>query len=275
MKSTIKRSVKNTYVRTGFFFVMILFLLTVIGFFYLPYSPEETGVSIANQSPSFTHLLGTDHLGRDLLSRIMVAGRAAFGTAFLATGLAALVGVSLGMVAGYFSGWVDSIISKVLDTMRSLPGVLCAMMIIAVFGKNFYATTFSIAFILTPNFARIARSATLQAKEQGYIVWTKVAGIGSFRTILKHIFPNILPQLVVTLTMSLASCILTESALSYLGLGVQPPHPSLGQMLSEAQNTIVFAPWQTLIIGGVITTVVLGYHLIGDGLSDILSNKEE
>lgn len=264
---------KNKNFLIGFIFVAILTLITIISFFYTPYPPTHIDPNAQMMSPSVKHLGGTDRLGRDILSRTMVAGQTAFSIGIISVFNAMIFGVFLGLIAGYFQGFIGSIIMRFTDAFKSIPGLLFAMMISAVFGKSFISTTVAITIILIPSFIRITRANVLKVKSIEYIEWTSLLGLNPFRVMIIHILPNIVSSIIVTASMGFADAILIEASLSYLGLGIQPPDPSWGQMLNEGQGFIITAPWLVLLPGTMITLLVLGFNLIGDGLSDLLNAK--
>lgn len=250
---------------------MIAFLLgfMVLSFFWTPYPPNNPSALQQLQAPSFLHWLGTDHLGRDVFSRLMMASQTAFlvGSASVATG--SLIGVPLGLACGYYGGWFDLVIVRILDAMKAIPSLLLALMLISVFGSGMTVTVFAIAVLSIPLYARMARSSAMQLKNLDYMQWTQLIGIGSGRILFHHLLPNLRSSLLVTASLGFANAVLTEAGLSYLGLGVQPPDPSWGKMLSEAQNYLFNAPWLAIGSGLSITLLVLGFNLLGDGLRDL------
>lgn len=272
------RAFKNKNFLIGFILVAILVIITVISLFYTPYPPAQIDSASQSMPPTLNHLGGTDRLGRDMLSRTMVAGQTAFSIGLISVSGAMILGVLLGLIAGYFQGFAGNIIMRFTDAFKAIPGLLFAMMISAVFGKSFISTTVAITLILIPSFIRITRASVLKIKEIEYIKWTSLIGLKPFRVMLIHILPNIISSIIITASMGFADAVLIEASLSYLGLGIQPPDPSWGQMLSEGQGFITTAPWLVLLPGLMITLLVLGFNLLGDGLSDLLdarSNSRE
>lgn len=273
------RVFKNKNFVIGFVLIAILVAITLISLLYTPYSPTLIDSDAQMMSPSLEHLGGTDKLGRDMLSRTMVAGQTAFSIGIISVAGAMILGVLLGLIAGYFQGFIGNIIMRFADAFKAIPGLLFAMMISAVFGKSFISTTVAITIILMPSFIRITRANVLKVKSIEYIQWTSLLGLKPFRVMLIHILPNIISSIIITASMGFADAVLIEASLSYLGLGIQPPNPSWGQMLSEGQGFITTAPWLVLLPGTMITLLVLGFNLLGDGLSDLLdakaSNKED
>lgn len=274
----IKKYFKNKNFTIGFIFIALLAIITLISFFYTPYNPTEINPMAQNQAPSWEHLGGTDNFGRDVMSRTMVAGQTAFSIGLISVLVSMFFGVMLGLVAGFYQGIIGNIIMRITDAFKAIPGLLFAMMIAAVFGKSFIATTVAISIILIPSFVRMTRASVLKVKSNEYIHWTSLIGLNSVRVMIVHILPNVLQPIIVTASMGFANAVLIEAALSYLGLGIQPPDPSWGQMLSYGQGYFKIYPWLVILPGSMITMLVLGFNLLGDGLSDLLdarsTNKE-
>lgn len=269
MKTLFRNLRRSPSYAIGFAMISFLLGLMVISFFWTPYPPNAPSAIAKLQSPSLLHWLGTDHLGRDVLSRLMLASRTAFlvGSASVAAGL--LIGVPLGLTCGYYGGWFDIVVVRILDAMKAIPSLLLALMLISVFGSGMAVTVFAISLLAIPLYARMARSSAMQLKNMDYMQWTQLIGIGSARILFLHLLPNLRSSVLVTASLGFANAVLTEAGLSYLGLGVQPPDPSWGKMLSEAQNYLFNAPWLAIGSGLSITLLVLGFNLLGDGLRDL------
>ncbi|NLN83761.1 MAG: ABC transporter permease [Firmicutes bacterium] len=276
MKNFKKIAKENKTLTIGAILVLFLFSLMILSFIYLPHPPNTPSSANQLKPPSATFWLGTDHLGRDVFSRILLASRTAFlvGSASVVAGL--LLGVPLGLAGGYFGGWFDALVLRLLDAMKAIPSLLLALMLISVFGTGMSVTILAIAVLAIPLYARMARNSAIQLKNLDYIQWTKMIGIPSSRILFVHLLPNLRSSLLVTASLGFANAVLTEAGLSYLGLGVQPPDPSWGKMLSEAQNNLFNAPWLAFASGLAITLLVLGFNLLGDGLRDLsdLHRKE-
>lgn len=269
MKTLLRNLKRSPSYAIGFAMISFLLGLMVISFFWTPYPPNAPSAIAKLQSPSLLHWLGTDHLGRDVLSRLMLASRTAFlvGSASVAAGL--LIGVPLGLTCGYYGGWFDIVVVRILDAMKAIPSLLLALMLISVFGSGMAVTVFAISLLAIPLYARMARSSAMQLKNMDYMQWTQLIGIGSARILFLHLLPNLRSSVLVTASLGFANAVLTEAGLSYLGLGVQPPDPSWGKILSEAQNYLFNAPWLAIGSGLSITLLVLGFNLLGDGLRDL------
>jgi len=265
----MRRGKWNLHIWLGMMIVALLFLMMLISLFYTPHDPNEMNIQERFQSPSSEHWMGTDNFGRDIFSRIMKGAQTSFlvGTISVFTGL--VFGTLLGAIAGYFGKWVDEAIMRVMDAMMAFPGLLLALMFIAVLGPGIFNTTIALGIMFIPNFARISRSGFIQYKEFDFVQAARVVGISDIKIIFRHILPNIMSPLIIAASMGFSSAILAEAGLSYLGLGVQPPDPSWGQMLNEAQSHLSKAPWFTLAPGITIIVTVVGFNLLGDGIRDL------
>lgn len=267
----IKKKNKNLII--GMILVGFLFLLLLISFFYLPYPPNQMDSANVLAMPSKQHLLGTDNFGRDILSRVMKGSWMAFGIGFGAVLIGMIIGVCSGAIAGYFGGWIDEIVMRLMDAKMSFPGVILALVMITVFGNSIGNMIVALGIMAIPRFCRITRTGFMQIKELDYIKAAKSRGISDFRIMVFHILPNLSSSLLVTFTLGISSAILSEAGLSFLGLGIQPPHPSWGRMLYEAQSYLLTDPLYAIIPGVMITILVLGFNLLGDGLRDNLDHR--
>lgn len=251
----------------------ILVLLMLASFFYTPYEPNLMNTKERFITPCFEHLLGTDNFGRDILSRVMKGAQIAFIVGFSSVAIGLIVGIIIGSIAGYLGGWIDEIIMRFIDAKMAFPGVLLALMLISIFGTGLKNTVLALGIMAIPRFVRITRSGYMQYKEAEFVKAAKVKGAGIFRIMYLHILPNIISPLIVTCSLGFASSVLAESGLSYLGLGIQPPNPSWGKMLNEAQGFVINTPWYAVAPGILITMMVLGFNLIGDGIRDVNDSK--
>ncbi|MCL6450260.1 MAG: ABC transporter permease [Acetobacteraceae bacterium] len=220
--------------------------------------------------PGPGHPLGTDQYGRDILSRLMRAAPAAVGTGLGATALGALVGVPLGLLAGYYRGWLDEVAMRLMDGLYAFPFILFALLVVAGLGPGLGNAVFAIGLVGSPVFARLARAEALGLRERQFVEAARAAGARDLTILLRHILPNALPTLAVQASLAFSGAVLAEAALSFLGLGTQPPHPSWGRMLEEAQSYLTISPWPALFPGLAIAVTVLGFNLLGDGLRDRL-----
>lgn len=248
----------------------LLILVAILSPWIAPMDPLEQSFLAANQGPSAEHWLGTDAFGRDVLSRVLVGSRVSLSIGIVAPLLAALFGVWAGMVAGYVGGWPDRLISRASDLLMSFPSLLLGVMVAAALGPSFQSAVIAIAVALFPRFVRLARSATLVLRREPFIDASIAAGRGTVSIMIKHVLPNISGPLVVALSLWVATAIRLEAALSFLGLGAQPPTPSWGNMIRDGMSDLVGDPWPAAFAGLAITLAVLGFNMVGDALRDIL-----
>ena len=255
----------------GAVLVLIMITLSLISAFGLaPHDPLEQNPMDALQGPNGTYWFGTDQFGRDIFSRSIDGMRRSLSVALLSVGLATLFGVTLGVVGGYLGRWIDNIVVRASDVIFAFPAILLALAIVNSLGNSWIDTSIAIAIVYTPIFIRVARGPVLSVKEMDYIKSARVLGYSSPRILGRHILPNVFAPVVVQIALSLSWAILTESGLSFLGLGTQPPDASLGLMVSEAQALAAFAWWSLAFPSIFITIVVIGLNLVGDGLRDAL-----
>ena len=265
----LKKCLRNKNFILGSCMVGLMVLIMVVGFFYMPYDPDVMDTEHELQFFSAAHPLGTDQFGRDILSRIMEGTRVSFLVGALTVVFGLLVGGAVGAVAGYYGGKIDEVIMKLIDTQMAFPGVLLALMLIAVFGNSIQNLILALGVMSIPRFARITRSGFIKYRDAEFIKAARSRGAGDGRIIFLHILPNIVPELIVTSSLGFAGAVMSEAGLSYLGLGIQPPTPSFGKMLSEAQAEILQAGWYVLVPAAAITLLVMGFNLIGDALQEV------
>ena len=265
----LKKCLRNKNFIVGAAMVGLMVLVMVEGFFYMPYDPDAMDTENQLQFFSAAHPLGTDQFGRDILSRIMEGTRVSFLVGALTVVFGLLVGGFIGSVAGYYGGKLDDVIMKLIDTQMAFPGVLLALMLIAVFGNSIQNLIFALGIMSIPRFARITRSGFIKYRDAEFIKAARSRGAGDGRIIFRHILPNIVPELIVTSSLGFAGAVMSEAGLSYLGLGIKPPTPSFGRMLSEAQGEILQAWWYVLVPAVAITLLVMGFNLIGDALQEV------
>jgi peptide/nickel transport system permease protein len=239
-----------------------------------PFGVNDVDVPTALQPPSSDHWFGTDELGRDVLSRVLVAIQASMRIAVVSVAFAVVVGVTVGVIAAYRGGWVDTVLMRVVDVMFAFPVMLLALAVVAVLGPGTTTTILAIGIVYTPIFARVARASTLSVRVEPFVQMSRAMGTGSVYILGRHIIPNIAGPLIVQTSLSLAFAILSEAALSFLGLGIQPPQPSLGRMIFDSQGFVTMAWWMAVFPGAAIFVVVLAFNLVGDGLRDVLDPKQ-
>ncbi|MBP2428169.1 peptide/nickel transport system permease protein [Bradyrhizobium elkanii] len=256
--------------------------LTVIALFILlagfaplivPYDPVATSWSLVRKAPSAQHWFGTDELGRDVFARVVFGARASLLAGVISVGIALAIGVPLGLVAGYRGGFIDALISRITDAMLACPFLILAIALAAFLGPSLSNAMIAIGVSATPIFIRLTRGQVMSVKVEDYVEAARAMGNPRWRIALVHILPNILPALLVQATLSIAAAIIAEAALSFLGLGQQPPAPSWGSMLNAAQRFLTSAPWMAVWPGLAIFLVVLSFNLVGDGLRDALDPK--
>ena len=274
MKSPIvKRFLKRKVSIVGLVILAIFFLMATIGPFLCQYDPLAQDTTIISQGPSSEHWFGTDYLGRDTFTRIVYGARVSLSISFAGVFSGCLVGIILGVWAGYFGGWVDAVISRLIDVLLAFPGLLLAIVIVAILGNGTQNTVIAIAVFAVPSIARMVRGVVISNKDAQYIGAARVMGESNSRIILTHIIPNSVSQIIVNVTLNLGTAILTSSSLSFLGMGVQPPSPEWGAMLNKAKEVLRVNPWEAVFPGLVITLVVMSFSLVGDGLRDALDPK--
>lgn len=242
--------------------------------FITPYGVNDVDVPQALRPPSGAHWMGTDELGRDVLSRVLMGVQASMKVAVVSVAFAAVVGVTLGVLAGYRGGWLDTVVMRIVDVMFAFPVLLLALAIVAVLGPGLTTTILAIGVVYVPIFARVARASTLSVRVEPYVAMSRTMGTGSGFILTRHILPNITGPLIVQTSLSLAFAILSEAALSFLGLGLQPPQPSLGRMIFDSQGFVTLAWWMAVFPGLAIFVIVLACNLLGDGLRDVLNPKQ-
>ncbi|WP_431236524.1 ABC transporter permease [Mycolicibacterium aichiense] len=239
-----------------------------------PSGVNDVDVPNALQAPGGAHWFGTDELGRDVASRVLVATRASLEVAVVSVAFALVVGVSIGLLAGYRGGWADTVLMRCVDVMFAFPVLLLALAIVAVLGPGLTTTMLAIGVVYTPIFARVARASTLGVRVEPYVAVSRSMGSPHRYILARHILPNIAGPLIVQTSLSLAFAILSEAALSFLGLGLQPPQPSLGRMIFDSQGFVTLAWWVAVFPGAAIFVIVLAFNLLGDGLRDVLDPKQ-
>lgn len=258
----------------GVALTVVFVIAAFVSFFWTPFDVEQLVIADKLQGPNGVHWFGTDHFGRDIFSMLMVGARTSIAVAFVAVGIGIVLGVPLGLMAASFRGsLLDEIIMRGNDLVFAFPALLIAIMITAVFGPGAVNAIIAIGIFNVPVFARLARGAALSLWTREFVLAARVAGKGVTRISVEHILPNILNLLIVQGTIQFSLGILAEAALSYVGLGAQPPIPSWGRMLAEAQTMISFAPHMALFPGFAIVFTVLGLNLMGDGLRDVFDPK--
>lgn len=268
------RSFKKSKVSlVGAGIVIFFVLLAVIGPFIAPQGINEQDLTKRLLAPSADHWFGTDDFGRDIFSRIIHGARISLWVGFFSVILSVIIGSLLGIIAGYYGKWIDTIISRIFDIMLAFPSMLLAIAVVSVLGPSLQNALIAIAIINIPNFGRLIRSKVLSVKEEEYIVAAKAIGMRDSRILFSHIFPNSITPIIVQGTLAIATAIIEAAALGFLGLGAQAPAPEWGKMLADARKFLLNAPWTMIFPGLAIMLTVLGFNLMGDGLRDALDPK--
>ncbi|MBL4603833.1 MAG: ABC transporter permease [Emcibacteraceae bacterium] len=250
-----------------YIFASILIMI-IIGTFYTPYDPIAINLDNILSSPSWKHLLGTDQFGRDVFSRIMSAGRISASVSFFAVMIALVLGTFIGVIVGFWGGWVDRVFMVFLDALMALPGILLALAIMMVIGAGMSALIIALGVAYTPNVARLVRGIVLSIKQKEYIEASKVLGNSKVYTVVFHVLPNCITPLTVAVSSLFSAALLAESALSFLGMGVPPPSPTWGGMLADGKQYFSTAPWVSIFPGVVVSLTLLAVNLLGDALRD-------
>ncbi|MER3555020.1 MAG: glutathione ABC transporter permease GsiD [Meiothermus sp.] len=238
-----------------------------------PFEPAKQDILTRLSGPSPSHWLGTDQFGRDLFSRILYGFCSSLEVAFVSVGLALVIGAPLGILAAYSGGWPDRIILRVMDVLLAFPIILLAIGIVALLGPSQWNAALAIGIVYVPIFVRLTRGPALVLRTSDYIQAAQALGAGAGRVVFRHILPNLASVILVQTTLALSTAILVESSLAFLGLGTQPPNPSLGQMLAEGRSYLTLSPWTSLFAGLAILVASLGFNLLGDVLRDTLDPR--
>lgn len=257
----------------GIALVGLISLAALLAPFITPHDPTALDVNHVLQAPSATHPLGTDALGRDVLARMLFGGRVSLWVGFLAVGLSVSLGLFFGLIAGYFGGFADELIMRGVDVMLCFPSFFLILAVIAFLEPSLTNIMIIIGLTSWMGVARLVRAEALTLKHRDFVLAAKLAGAGSARILSRHILPNAAAPVLVSATLGVAGAILTESSLSFLGLGVQPPMPSWGNMLLEGKEVLEIAPWLSIFPGMAILLTVLGYNLLGESLRDLLDPR--
>lgn len=274
-RAVLRRLVRRPGTVAGLLVVTAFILLAVLAPLICPYDPTATSWSSVRKAPSALHWFGTDELGRDILSRVITGAQASLLAGLISVTIALGVGVPLGLLAGYRGGLVDALISRITDAMLACPFLILAIALAAFLGPSLGNAMIAIGITTTPIFIRLTRGQVLNVKAEDYVEAARALGNSPLRIARVHILPNIMPAVLVQATLSIAAAIIAEAALSFLGLGQQPPAPSWGSMLNAAQRFLANAPWMALWPGLAIFMIVLSLNLVGDGLRDALDPNEQ
>ena len=270
---TFKRLARNFAFTTGFILTVVLVFIALAAPLLSPFDPDVQDTARRLEPPSREHLLGLDDLGRDVLSRIIWGARVSLRVGFSVVIIASIIGVALGAISGYFGGWIDTGIMRLTDILLAFPGILLAIALVAMLGPSLNNVVLALATIGWVGYARLVRGQVLKVREMEFVTAAKALGAKSPRVIVLHVLPNVINPVIVMATLGLAGAILAEAALSFLGLGVQPPTPSWGAMLTAGRRYLGLANHLAIYPGIAIMLAVMGLNFLGDGLIDALDPK--
>jgi len=268
-----KRFIVNRFAVAGAVIVVTLFIVSFLAPYITPYSPDDLDAYHVLLPPSSAHWLGTDELGRDVLTRIIFGSRISLKVGFVAVGIATVIGTTAGLIAGYFGRWLDQLLMRLVDIMLCFPTFFLILAVIAMLEPSIWYIMIVIGLTGWMGVARLVRAEVLSLRERDFILAARAIGASNSRIIFRHILPNALSPVLVAATLGVAGAILTESALSFLGIGVQPPTPSWGNMLTAGKDYLEFAWWLSLFPGLAILITVIAYNLVGEGLRDALDPR--
>jgi peptide/nickel transport system permease protein len=271
---TLRALLANKLAVVGILVLAGVVVAALLGNTLAPYGANELSVANRLQPPSREHWFGTDELGRDILSRVLIAARVSLQVGVIAVGISLAAGVALGLVAGFYGGRVDAVVMRLMDMLFAFPAILLAIAILAVLGPGVTNAMIAIGVVYTPIFARITRASVLSVREEVFVRAARSVGASDVRILRLHILPNVLAPIIVQTSLSLAFAILSEAALSFLGLGVQPPQPSWGRMLFDGRGFIEQAWWMGVFPGLAIFLTVLAFNIVGDAARDALDPKQ-
>jgi len=269
----VRRLAQNQLALTGALILSIVAFAALFAPYLSPNDPLEMNPTLLLQKPTAEHWMGTDEFGRDILSRVIWGARISLYVGGISVTIALVVGVSLGLIAGYYGGLVDDVINRLLDIVFAFPTILLALGIVGMLGPSLTNTMIAIGIVYTPQYARLTRGSTLSVRERDFVDAAIVAGASDPRILWSHILPNVTAPLVIQTSLSLSLAILAEASLSFLGLGTQPPDPSWGTMVNTGQRLVELSPWPVVFPGLAIILAVLGFNLLGDGLRDVFDPR--
>ena len=272
-KKALSAFKRNKTAIVGLVLLLLILLFSLFANVVAPYDIRVQNLMERHQAPSFKHWMGTDDFGRDVLSRVLVGSRVSLLVGICSISAAMVLGVLLGVYSGLKGGWIDQVLTKVIDSLMTFPSLILGILVVSALGPGVENATIAIAIAFIPRFARVARGPTLVLKENEFIMAARACGATDARIIFRHILPNLVGEIVVMGSLWVSTAIIVESSLSFLGLGVQPPAPSWGMMIKSGVDSIRLAPWLAVFPGLAISLAVLAFNLLGDGLRDLLDPK--
>lgn len=260
---------RSTFIGAALIILLVVMALTAP--LFMPYAPDIMDFTAPLNAPSTSHILGTDNFGRDIFTRVIYGYQISLSVALGSVGFGLIVGVTLGLLAGYFGGLIDNLIMRPMDVLMAFPAIILVVALTGFIGREIGVMIIAVAVVYVPIFARVMRGSTLEVVNELYIEGARARGASHMRLMLLHILPNAIAPVLVQASVLMGIAILLESALSFIGLGTQPPDPSLGLMLSEGRQFMTDAPWMVMVPGLAISIAVLGFNLLGNGLQDVLN----
>jgi len=273
LRRTIRVMSDRPVVVAGVVVVLLVIIIAIFAPLIAPYGFNDQNLLDQLKKPSFTHWIGTDVLGRDILSRLIYGTRISLLVGIVAVSLAGAVGMVLGLIAGYFGGWVSNIIMRFIDALLALPPMILMLAIAAMMGGGLLTVLISIGVAMMPTYCRLMNGQVISLKQNDYVTAARAGGSGNMRIMFSHLLPNSLPPLMVLLSINLGTAILMEATLSYLGIGILPPTPTWGNMTQSGQQYLLTRPWMSIAPGIAIMLLVLAFNMVGDGLRDALDPR--
>jgi peptide/nickel transport system permease protein len=272
-RDAVRRLRKNPGAVIGLIVLIAIILISIFAEQLAPYDPIQQNTQAIREGPSREHLMGTDNFGRDIFSRVLYGGRLSLPVGFVAIGIASIIGVICGLISGYFGGFTDTMVMRSADILLAFPGILLALALVAILGTSLFNLMLAVGIATIPEYTRVVRSAVLSTRETEYVTAAKVSGAGDRSIMFRHILPNVLPPIIVLVTLGIAGAIILGSTLSFLGLGVKPPTPEWGNMLSDGRTMMRHQWWVAFFPGLAIMLTVLAINLFGDGLRDAIDPR--
>jgi peptide/nickel transport system permease protein len=270
----LRRLSRNRAALAGLVVFSLIVLVAITAPLIAPYNPNALNPADSLQPPGSAHWLGTDSFGRDMLSRIIYGSRISVQVGFVAVTISVVGGAILGLLSGYHRGWVDMLVSRLTDVMQAFPGILLALVIIAVLGRNLTSAMIAVGISAMPGYIRVVRGSVLSVREHDYVIASEVIGCSNTRILTRHILPNVIAPVIVLATLGIPNAIIAGASLSFLGLGIQPPTADWGEMLSSGRAHYAIAWWLSVFPGLAIVVTVLAINLFGDGLRDALDPRQ-
>jgi peptide/nickel transport system permease protein len=270
----LRRLERNRAAIAGLIVFAAIVVMAITAPLVAPYNPNALNPVDSLQAPGGTHLLGTDQFGRDTLSRVIYGSRTSVQVGFVAVTISVIGGAILGLLSGYHRGWVDLLVTRLTDVMLAFPGILLALVIIAVLGRNLPSAMIAVGISAMPGYIRVVRGSVLSVREHDYVIASQVIGCSNTRVLTRHILPNVIAPVIVLATLGIPNAIIAGASLSFLGLGIQPPTADWGEMLSSGRSHFAIAWWLSVFPGLAIVVTVLAINLFGDGLRDALDPRQ-